>query len=1063
MQTEAIVRHPYRPPGGFPTGSVIYSDDGSITVASVTTPHSEGRFELRSDEKDSVLHVFVDPFTFRYLEDDPKFEVYQRDAVLEGYGLYIVEQWVVTRREPTYCIATYTGDPHDKVTVNIARIPQNSRLWSPGLRIYFNKLEENHARFKETSVGFIPVTTLSSFPATLNTVPVPDGAIRKHRRLFIINVNLKRMQCTGRTAISLNPPSDAAKSKFLQLFKTSEKIPFEDAVEQIVKMVQTALMMFGEFKEDYIDGVLCDNTERAIQEWWQDFGIPHLKTDVHPRETGFGPVAVASILGLYLGARNRLAAVLGNGSVPKDAFETGQLKHAIRSFQKTIKDRSELRTRRLDPKTMELLHEASKKYVKKQASSNIGPFALGRTIKETVADLSGKPREATIAAVETPDLETFVANINGDWAKFLWYGKNVKSKPEREPHRSRGGRSHRHDDMSTGATTPMYFDSQASSMVQLATFSPSNPANPSLPLHASGSSDPLRRTAIRNMAGRNAEAGLREQEQSHGFRDKIKDAVTSGRRHHRQKQSVYSPRDDGRDSEVGEGSQKRTSLDLDLFRKTSFRKKSSPNSSANKLQEPHDSPRNSQNMIQNSRLAPAGAPKPVSIGKASSAASSREVLVAGTFPPGMERESQEIALGENEKTTSINSTPQDKRPNSLIRAHSFSRLHELSFRRNDDFYPRRLSYSMAEEALSTAPEPLDELIDADQSEPPTGQTSEPPTLYVSPDFDEGVWDPSGAAYREIADIRDWSRKEIKKFKRFEKELTDTNAELKKLEQKFREGLENVKAMVANTIPHDIVPLKEKLEDINGLGQRLTYEIRGLESRVKELADAADGFDAGVARVEEKAVRGGLDVGQTKEPEPEPEDTGITHEESNSELSEQHQGQGWLGWGLGLFKHKQQQQPAVDANAESEPAQNPKTPEEVDEAPQNEVEPQTPQESPTSDVPQQPQEEPKSENQEVSAPAAEDVSEEEDYFGNEEHVRKLQDAVYRDEALQRANRRPQISHHSQTYTNAVSHGNEFGEVRPRARKYETLNRIDTRRGELSRHSSRRDEERRGHYR
>ncbi|CAG8458700.1 6445_t:CDS:10 [Acaulospora colombiana] len=47
----------------------------------------------------------------------------------------------------------------------------------------------------------------------------------------------------------------------------SEDIPFQDAVLELVKVVQTALYIIGDFPWDFVDGLLCDSTESALRKF----------------------------------------------------------------------------------------------------------------------------------------------------------------------------------------------------------------------------------------------------------------------------------------------------------------------------------------------------------------------------------------------------------------------------------------------------------------------------------------------------------------------------------------------------------------------------------------------------------------------------------------------------------------------------------------------------------------------------------------------------------------------------------------------------------------------------
>ena len=150
--------------------------------------------------------VFQDPVAFRYLEEDPATDAIERWRRLQGYEMYVVEQWACSRTHPTFVICTYTGDPSHSILVNVLSVPSDESTWSPRLQIYFQAVSQFHAKEMETPLGTLMVTNLSSFPSALTVIAVPDGDVKKHRNEFIVNENLKRMGCSGRTAINLQPP-----------------------------------------------------------------------------------------------------------------------------------------------------------------------------------------------------------------------------------------------------------------------------------------------------------------------------------------------------------------------------------------------------------------------------------------------------------------------------------------------------------------------------------------------------------------------------------------------------------------------------------------------------------------------------------------------------------------------------------------------------------------------------------------------------------------------------------------------------------------------------------------
>jgi len=224
--------------------------------------------------------------------------------------------------------------------------------------------------------------------------------------------------------MSLSTPAGATQAKFFQLYKTSDRIPLYGAVIELVKLCQVALMMFGKLEQEYADGCLCDVTEKAVNDWWTEIGSEYY--NVEPTDGILGPTTVAALLGMLMGARNRLNYY--GAPVAKDAFDVFSLKRGIAYFQKSQKME---RTRRLDRQTLDRLHRVTAK-----AAAGEG-WAVPKAVKSTVAELSGKGGEmvmgmvgrdkAGIGDIETLDLDRFVSLVHGERAKWLWYGKPRRS------------------------------------------------------------------------------------------------------------------------------------------------------------------------------------------------------------------------------------------------------------------------------------------------------------------------------------------------------------------------------------------------------------------------------------------------------------------------------------------------------------------------------------------------------------------------------------------------------------------------------------------------------------
>ena len=420
------------PPDGANTEDGGGNGQDDVWHSPATSPtikiHGNGEFQQHQSL------VFTDPAAFRYLEEDTSTKVLARRRQLHGYEIYMVEQWACSRVHPTFLITTYTGIEQHSVLVDVLSVPTDEKTWSPRLRVYFKAITQYHARKKQTPLGTLMVTNLSGFPSSLTVIPVPDGNIRKHREDFIVNENLKRMGCSGRAGLNLSPPVGATQAKFNQLYCTSEKIPLYSAVIELVKLCQVSLLLFGKLAPEYVDGLLCDVTEKAINDWWTEFGTEFF--NVEPNDGILGPTTVAALLGVLLGARNRLHAY--GAPIAKDVFDLVSTKRGISYFQKSQKLP---RTRRLDQKTLERLHRVTAK------AANGETWTVPRAVKSTVAELSGKGEasamgsardKAGIAEIETLDIETFIQLLSGERSKWLWYGKPLKH-PNSDGFKNLGG------------------------------------------------------------------------------------------------------------------------------------------------------------------------------------------------------------------------------------------------------------------------------------------------------------------------------------------------------------------------------------------------------------------------------------------------------------------------------------------------------------------------------------------------------------------------------------------------------------------------------------------------
>lgn len=369
----------------------------------------------------------------------------ERARELKGYQSYLIEQWACSRNHPTFIVTALTGDLSHSIKVDVLGVSADEKLWPPRLKAYMKALTQHHARRKETTLGTLMITNLSSFPSSLTIILIPGGDVKKHRTDFFVNENLKRLGCAGRSGITLAEPTASTQAKFQQLYKTSDRVPLYTAVVELVKTCQLALVLFGQLASEYADGLLCDVTEKAITDWWVDIGTDYY--NIEPNDGILGPSTVAALVGTSMGARNRLNVY--GAPIGKDVFDMESTKNALSYFQRAQKIH---RTRRLDRSTLDRLHKATAKH-----ASGEGRF-VPRALKSTVADLSGKGGEmvmemvgakdkANLADVESVDIERLVELIHGERAKWLWKGK-----PKRRTTRDifeEAPRSSRHEEAAT--------------------------------------------------------------------------------------------------------------------------------------------------------------------------------------------------------------------------------------------------------------------------------------------------------------------------------------------------------------------------------------------------------------------------------------------------------------------------------------------------------------------------------------------------------------------------------------------------------------------------------------
>ncbi|KAG9567544.1 hypothetical protein KCU71_g3151, partial [Aureobasidium melanogenum] len=807
-----------------------------------------------SNESKAPTHqrlVLTDPIAFRYLQEDPGVEVIESSKELHGYEIYVVEQWATSRTHPTFVITTFTGDPQHVAQVGILSVPTDESGWSQRLRVYFKALNQYHARRRETSLGILMITNLSGFPSSLTVIPVPDGDLKKHRFEFFVAENLKRMGCSGRVGLTLSAPNSATVAKFHQLYKTSDKNPIHTSVIELVKLCQAALNIFDKLDFDYVDGLLCDITEKAVNDWWLDIGAEFY--NIEPHDGILGPTTVAALLGLLMGARNRLSAV--GAPVPKDPFDIEGMKRGISHFQKS--NRME-RTRRLDRHTLDKLHRISAK------AANAEGWSVPRAVKSTVAELSGKGGEmlaevvgrrdkAGIADIETSYIDRFEQLVYGQRCKWLWLGKplknqsvDLKDQKSNEPSNSRSlvfgpvERKHTHESTSSARAASEDFMS------------------PTWPSSREGEGSIRGETHIHRSVTKRATGLFNEGRK--GF-DKFKDAVRGHQSKGSKDESPMSPADSSRqdlksvhtleriDSSSPPASPKIPqgadgSLDQ-VLRQREQHAKANAQDNNHLLSNPLDG---------NSSVFPVEDPQRIkSEEEARDDKSDNEFDLDGfeTISRTISGEPSISIAGSDyhgvdlkEVLPSPPDLAQDIGP-LLRRMHSYSDFETLSATtRSDSFYPRRLSFSIvADSILPPSPLLLAPASPLPQHIPLPQQYTHETTL--SSDLKDIRAQLATLDRKEAT----WTRQQLLATSSLLTQADDDQAYLDSIYRPSAANLQDLRDATEALLVDERDALHEGAKELETLAQRLDYEIEGLKGKVEDVEVNVDDFERAVQGIE----------------------------------------------------------------------------------------------------------------------------------------------------------------------------------------------------------------------
>lgn len=698
------------------------------------------------------------------------------------------------------------------------------------------------------------VTNLSGFPSALTVILVPDGDIKQHRKEFIVNEDLKRLGCSGRSGMTLSEPTGAAKAKFYQLYKTTDKIPFSDAVIELVKMCQVALLLFGKLEQVYIDGLLCDMTETAIGDWWTEIGAEYY--NIEPTDGILGPTTVVALLGLLMGARNRLSYF--GAPVPKDVFDIDAIERGISNFQKYQKME---RNRRLDRQTMHKLHTVTAK----AAAGDV--WGVQKAVKSTVSEIGGKRGEIVLGMVggrdkggigdiETLDLDKFISLASGGRAKWLWLGKPKRStadnheKPIPDMNNILFGKEDTSSQAKRTHSAPIEDEAREDNSGVYSTTAPGSAVSVA---DSPGEKDAVRRGVFKSVA-RDARSGL----------GRIKDAMYSGGglRGHASRPS----KDESSETTVsGPRYSSLTDSSAGIVATPSpapgqigraFTWKNKPEEYSNGLRRdkgiesapasvnllesestlPKES-RLSRHLNGDIRKAPNGEIKPVS--NATEMRNEVTAMVESSVADSIVAESDlqgPFFEAEQHFSTVLSS---------LSRRHSIgvSRPPERSSP-NEARWARRLSFGDAEEAVLR----WEEVTDLSQDEELDSMATTDKHTYLT--------ELARSLYVNILDVKQgiepWVDTKIRSIEELDDHYAQQQEELQQLYYQRTEAYKRAKEHSQETMGQQSGQIREALKEVEIQAAKLEYEISALVSRVQDVEDGVSQFEIQVDDVERRA-------------------------------------------------------------------------------------------------------------------------------------------------------------------------------------------------------------------
>lgn len=168
----------------------------------------------------------------RWIGHKFRFEIVVERMELTGYQVYAVEKWIVERNRPMTLLTVYTGDPSHKMIVT-ALSPMAELAYPEAVAEFTAAVQHLRkqvgGRPKQIPQGTLMVTSLAHFRSDYTIVHIPDGDFLAVKDRLYSNINLLRMGCSGRGAVTLDEPSETTKDRFKSMYLLSDAPPSASA------------------------------------------------------------------------------------------------------------------------------------------------------------------------------------------------------------------------------------------------------------------------------------------------------------------------------------------------------------------------------------------------------------------------------------------------------------------------------------------------------------------------------------------------------------------------------------------------------------------------------------------------------------------------------------------------------------------------------------------------------------------------------------------------------------------------------------------------------------------